>query len=179
MPHPAGGEEALTGLIGPAAGQPQAPLYDLRGTLYRGVERHEELASLATDRLAQLGFTNVSVRHGDGTLGWAEHAPFDAIVVAAGGPKAPEALLDQLAPGGRLVIPVGEGRGVQQLLRITREADGSLRREDLGDVRFVPLIGAQGWARSRPSGTAARPRRRCRRSRDARGCHVPARRRHR
>jgi protein-L-isoaspartate(D-aspartate) O-methyltransferase len=148
--------------IGTGSGYAAAVLGRIAGHVYT-VERHEELASLATDRLAQLGFTNVSVRHGDGTLGWAEHAPFDAIVVAAGGPKAPEALLDQLASGGRLVIPVGEGRGVQQLLRITRAADGSLRREDLGDVRFVPLIGAQGWApepaewNGRPAPTPSRP----------------------
>ena len=87
----------------------------------------------------------MSVLHGDGTLGWAEHAPYDAIIVAAGGPKVPEALLEQLATGGRLVIPVGEGRNVQRLLRVTRGADGRFHEEELGDVRFVPLIGAQGW----------------------------------
>jgi protein-L-isoaspartate O-methyltransferase len=65
--------------------------------------------------------------------------------VAAGGPKVPEALLEQLAPGGRLVIPVGEGRNVQRLLRVIRTTDGRFHEEELGDVRFVPLIGAQGW----------------------------------
>jgi protein-L-isoaspartate(D-aspartate) O-methyltransferase len=120
------------------------------------IERHEELARLATERLARLGFANVSVRHGDGTLGWPEHAPYDAIIVAAGGPKVPEALLDQLVPGGRLVMPVGEGRGVQRLLRVTRGPDGRLHQEELGDVRFVPLIGVQGWM-PEPSEWSGRP----------------------
>jgi protein-L-isoaspartate(D-aspartate) O-methyltransferase len=110
------------------------------------IERHEELASVAAERLARLGFSNVHVRHADGTLGWPEQAPFDAIIVAAGSPKVPKALLDQLALGGRLVIPVGEGRTVQRLLRVTRGIDDRLREEELGDVRFVPLIGVQGWA---------------------------------
>jgi protein-L-isoaspartate(D-aspartate) O-methyltransferase len=127
------------------------------------IERHAELAELAGERLAELGLSNVSVHHGDGSLGWPEHAPYDAIVVAAGGPTLPPALVDQLAPGGRLVMPVGEGRELQQLLRVTRRPDGSLASEDLGDVRFVPLIGAQGWEgeaswdgqRPRPSGRPA------------------------
>jgi protein-L-isoaspartate(D-aspartate) O-methyltransferase len=148
--------------IGTGSGYAAAVLGRIVGEVYT-VERHEELARLAADRLAELGFSNVSVRHGDGTLGWSEHAPYDAIVVAAGGPKVPDALLEQLAPGGRLVMPVGEGRGVQQLLRVTREADGSLGREELGDVRFVPLIGAQGWTaepaewNGRPSLAPSRP----------------------
>ncbi len=109
------------------------------------IERHQALAEQAARRLAELGFANVAVHHGDGSLGWPEHAPYDAIVVAAGGPDVPRPLLDQLAPGGRLVMPVGEGRELQKLVRVTRRHDGSLTREDLGDVRFVPLIGAQGW----------------------------------
>ncbi len=109
------------------------------------IERHEPLARIAAERLTRLGFDNVRVHHGDGTLGWPEHAPYDAIIVAAGGPGIPPALIEQLRPGGRLVLPVGEGRGVQKLVRATRQADGSLASEDLGDVRFVPLIGAQGW----------------------------------
>jgi protein-L-isoaspartate(D-aspartate) O-methyltransferase len=141
--------------IGTGSGYAAAVLGRVAREVYT-VERHEELASLAADRLARLGFANVFVRHGDGTLGWREHAPYDAILVAAGGPKVPEALLDQLAAGGRLVIPVGEGREVQQLLRVTREADGGFRREELGDVRFVPLIGAEGWA-VEPAGWNRRP----------------------
>jgi protein-L-isoaspartate(D-aspartate) O-methyltransferase len=130
--------------VGTGSGYAAAVLSRVAREVYT-VERHEELARVAAARLAGLGFANVSVRHGDGTLGWLEHAPYDAIVVSAGGPRIPRALLDQLAPGGRLVIPVGEGRGVQQLVRVVREADGGFRQEDLGDVRFVPLIGAQGW----------------------------------
>ena len=148
--------------IGTGSGYAAAVLGRIAREVYT-VERHEELARLAAKRLAELAFSNVWVRHGDGTLGWPEHAPYDAIVVAAGGPKVPEALLDQLAPGGRLVMPVGEGRGFQQLLRMTRETDGSLRREELGDVRFVPLIGAQGWTaepaewNGRPAQAPSRP----------------------
>lgn len=126
------------------------------------IERHPELAELAARRLAELGLDHVEVRCGDGTLGWPEHAPYDAIVVAAGGPELPRALLEQLAPGGRLVMPVGEGRELQQLVRVTRQADGSFAKEELGDVRFVPLIGAQGWAdaeawEGRPSRAPTRP----------------------
>ena len=109
------------------------------------VERHDELSQISAARLARLGYDNVEVHHADGTLGWPDGAPYDAIVVAAGGPTVPEALLDQLAVGGRLVIPVGEDRDLQTLVRVTRHADGRLEREDLGDVRFVPLIGVQGW----------------------------------
>jgi protein-L-isoaspartate(D-aspartate) O-methyltransferase len=148
--------------IGTGSGYAAAVLGRIAREVYT-IERHEELARLAAERLARLGFANVSVRHGDGTLGWPEHAPYDAIVVAAGGPTAPPALLDQLAPGGRLVIPLGEGRTVQQLVRITREGDRGFRREELGDVRFVPLIGAQGWAaepvewNGRPATAPSRP----------------------
>jgi protein-L-isoaspartate(D-aspartate) O-methyltransferase len=129
--------------IGTGSGYAAAILGRVAREVYT-VERHEELASLAVRRLRTLGFHNVSVLHGDGTLGWPQHAPFDAIVVAAGGPKVPRALLEQLAVGGRLVIPVGE-EDSQKLLRVTRQADGRFVEEDLGDVRFVPLIGAEGW----------------------------------
>lgn len=130
--------------VGTGSGYAAAVLGRIAHDVY-SIERHEELASMAAERLARLGFRNVSVLHADGTLGWPEHAPYDAIVVAAGGPEVPPALLDQLAPGGRLVIPVGEGRGLQRLLRVTRGADGRVHEEELGDVRFVPLIGEQGW----------------------------------
>jgi protein-L-isoaspartate(D-aspartate) O-methyltransferase len=148
--------------VGTGSGYAAAVLGRIAREVYT-VERHEELARVAAQRLGELGFANVSVRHGDGTLGWPEHAPYDAIVVAAGGPKVPEALLDQLALGGRLVIPVGEGRQVQQLLRVIRQPDGTLRQEDLGGVRFVPLIGSQGWGAppverdGRPAVTPGRP----------------------
>jgi protein-L-isoaspartate(D-aspartate) O-methyltransferase len=109
------------------------------------VERHESLAGEARERMARLGYANVHVIEGDGTLGWPEHAPYDAIVVAAGGPSVPPALLDQLAPGGRLVIPIGPDPRTQSLLRVRRRPDGTVAREDLCGVCFVPLIGAQGW----------------------------------
>jgi len=130
--------------IGTGSGYAAAILGRCAREVY-SVERHAELAESAAARLRELGFDNVHVLHGDGTLGWREHAPFDAIVVAAGGPKVPAALLDQLAVGGRLVIPVGEEKSLQTLVRMTRQPDGDFRREDLGDVRFVPLIGAEGW----------------------------------
>ena len=109
------------------------------------IERHGELAEQAAARLREQGFDNVRVLHGDGTLGWPEHAPYNAIVVAAGGPEVPPALLAQLAVGGRLVIPVGEEKSQQSLVRVTKTGAESFEREDLGDVRFVPLIGAGGW----------------------------------
>lgn len=110
------------------------------------IERHAGLAETARERLARLSFANVQVRCGDGTLGWPEAAPFDAIVVAAGGPAVPDALTRQLAVGGRLVIPVGEYRA-QRLVRVTRVDETHFDEEDLGAVQFVPLVGAQGWRR--------------------------------
>ncbi len=130
--------------IGTGSGYAAAVLAHIAKQVYT-IERHAELADLARERLARLGYANAEVRCGDGTLGWNEHAPFDAIVVAAGGPDVPPALLDQLAIGGRLVIPVGTGRA-QELVRVTRAGKTEFRREDLGAVQFVPLIGAQGWA---------------------------------
>ncbi|HEX4962442.1 MAG TPA: protein-L-isoaspartate(D-aspartate) O-methyltransferase [Thermoanaerobaculia bacterium] len=135
--------------IGAGSGYAAAVLSRLGGEVY-AVERHESLAREARERLARLGYTNVHVRHGDGTLGWAEHAPYDAIGVAAGGPEIPQALLDQLAEGGRLVIPVGPNPRSQELVRVRRRREGGDVRENLGAVRFVPLIGAQGWDGERP-----------------------------
>jgi len=109
------------------------------------VERIARLAESARARVQALGYQNVAVHLGDGTLGWREHAPYDAIVVTAGAPEVPDELLEQLAPGGRLVIPVGPTPHLQDLVRVRRTADGRLRRETLCAVRFVPLIGEQGW----------------------------------
>jgi protein-L-isoaspartate(D-aspartate) O-methyltransferase len=110
------------------------------------IERHLSLATQATERLARLGFLNVTVRHGDGILGWEEHAPYDAILVPAAPPEIPPALLDQLALGGRLVIPVGRFWG-QQLLRVTRLSQSEYQREPLEFVQFVPLLpGVSGRA---------------------------------
>jgi protein-L-isoaspartate(D-aspartate) O-methyltransferase len=130
--------------IGAGSGYAAAVLSRLARAVWT-VERHPSLAREAEERLARLGFANVHVIEGDGTLGWLAQAPYDAIVVAAGGPEVPQALLDQLAAGGRLVIPIGPDPRTQNLVRVRRRADGSFLREDLGAVRFVPLIGAQGW----------------------------------
>ena len=114
------------------------------------IERIPELADAAAARLEALDFANVEVAVGDGTLGWPDAAPFDAILVAAGAPAVPEALKRQLAPGGRLVIPVGTG-DVQRLLRITRGEDDRFEEEQIEAVRFVPLVGEQGWQDTKPA----------------------------
>ena len=129
--------------IGTGSGYAAAVLARVANEVYT-IERHAELADVARERLARLGFTNVEVRCGDGTLGWPERAPFDAIVVTAAGPGVPTALLAQLAIDGRLVMPVGPDHA-QRLVRIRRTAN-RYEREDLGAVQFVPLIGAQGWS---------------------------------
>jgi protein-L-isoaspartate(D-aspartate) O-methyltransferase len=108
------------------------------------IERIPELADLAAERLARLGFSNVHVHCADGTLGWAPTAPYEAICVAAGAPRPPRPLLDQLAIGGRLVLPHGDTRS-QHLARILRRGEDSFVEESLGEVRFVPLVGAEGW----------------------------------
>ena len=115
------------------------------------VERHVPLAERARQALADQGYTNVTVVVGDGTLGWPAAAPYDAIIVTAGAPHIPPALPDQLAEGGRLVIPMGGG-GFQNLLRITRH-DTRCDQEDLGGCVFVPLIGAQGWGQNERRGS--------------------------
>ena len=130
--------------VGTGSGYAAAILSRLAAEAYT-VERLEGLAERARRRLQEAGFRNVHVRHGDGTLGWPEHAPYDAIVVAAGGPRISRPLLDQLAVDGRLVMPVGPSLREQHLVRVTRVSDTEFRREDLGPVRFVPLIGAGGW----------------------------------
>jgi protein-L-isoaspartate(D-aspartate) O-methyltransferase len=117
------------------------------------IERHPELARIASERLAELGYDNVEVRVGDGTRGWPEARPFDAIIVTAGGPRIPEPLREQLAIGGRLVIPIGESQRSQRLVKLTRTSETDYEEEDLGDVAFVPLIGTHGWTeteRERP-----------------------------
>ncbi len=108
------------------------------------VERLERLATTATDRFARLGMTNIHAHCADGTLGWAPSAPYEAICVSAGAPKPPPALLEQLAIGGRLVLPAGP-LDLQKLIRITRTDETTYDEEDLGAVRFVPLVGEQGW----------------------------------
>lgn len=108
------------------------------------IERHAALAELAAARMAELGCANVRIVSGDGTLGWPSGAPYDAILVAAAGEDIPPALVDQLKTGGRLVIPLGGRWAGQTLVKLTRQPDGSLARERLCAVRFVPLVEGQG-----------------------------------
>jgi protein-L-isoaspartate(D-aspartate) O-methyltransferase len=130
--------------VGTGSGYAAAILAKVAREVYT-IERHAELAEQAARRLQEQGHDNVHVLHADGTLGWPEHAPYDAIVVAAGGPDVPRPLLDQLTIGGRLVIPVGEEKTLQSLVRVTRTGANEYHRDELGDVQFVPLVGAGGW----------------------------------
>ena len=136
-----GGETVLE--IGTGSGYQTALLARLCERVVT-VERLPELAEPAQRVLGELGIENVTFRTGDGTLGAPGDGPFDAIIVTAGAPEVPPALLEQLADGGRLVIPVGP-RFSQELLRVRKTADGTGREALLG-CRFVPLIGEQGWA---------------------------------
>jgi protein-L-isoaspartate(D-aspartate) O-methyltransferase len=140
--------------IGTGSGYAAAVLAEIAGEVY-SVERHCALADAACARLAALGYSNVHVRCGDGTLGWPENAPFDAIAVTACGPEVPQALRTQLAVGGRLVIPVGGAGRTQRLLKIRRSGAHDFVESDLGPVRFVPLIGEQGWSDLRPDAAGA------------------------
>jgi protein-L-isoaspartate(D-aspartate) O-methyltransferase len=129
--------------VGTGSGYAAAIFSQLAREVYT-VERFKDLAAGAAERLERLGYGNVQVHCADGTLGWLEHAPYDAIAVAAASPEVPRALLAQLGAGGRLIIPVGGRRNSQMLVRIRREGSG-FRREELTEVRFVPLVGEQGW----------------------------------
>jgi protein-L-isoaspartate(D-aspartate) O-methyltransferase len=122
-----------------------AALLSLLATEVITIERHPTLVAYARERLAELGCNNVRVFEGDGSVGRPDYSPFDGIVVAAGGPSVPDALCQQLAIGGRLVMPVGRKKRQQQLLRITRRGEADFTKKELGPVAFVPLIGEQGW----------------------------------
>jgi protein-L-isoaspartate(D-aspartate) O-methyltransferase len=130
--------------IGTGSGYGAAVLSRIAGEVYT-VERIEALADAAKERLATLGYDNVHVRCGDGSLGWPQHAPYDAIIVTAGGPRVPPTLVSQLKDGGRLVMPVGSEPRSQRLVRCTRTGPGSYAQEDLELVAFVPLLGEEGW----------------------------------
>jgi len=132
--------------VGTGSGYQAAVLARLAGQVF-SLERIPELAAEARRVLASLGVRNVSVKVFDGTYGWREHAPYDAIVVAAGGPRVPQALLDQLTPQGRLVIPVGSRGG--QILELWQRAEGDVRCEAIIPVAFVPLVGKFGWREER------------------------------
>jgi protein-L-isoaspartate(D-aspartate) O-methyltransferase len=146
---------ALTGTervleVGTGSGYQSAVLCRL-GVSVVSVERFPELAERARAVLARIGCANVVVHVSNGTLGWPADAPYDAIIVTAGAPEVPEALVAQLANGGRLVIPVGD-RASQELVLVTRDG-AATQTQRLGPVRFVPLIGEEGW----PSDAAPPP----------------------
>jgi protein-L-isoaspartate(D-aspartate) O-methyltransferase len=129
--------------IGAGSGYQTAVLACLAGLVF-AIERIPELVRIAQSRMKQLGINNVSVQCFDGTLGWSGQAPYDAIVVAAGGPEIPTPLLEQLKIGGRLVIPIGSSRENQKLIRVIKTEEG-YKQEDQGACAFVPLIGRHGW----------------------------------
>lgn len=131
--------------LGTGSGYQAAILAELADRVFT-IERIAALAQKARKLLESLHYYNVVIRVGDGTYGWREEAPFDAILVSAGAPSIPRTLVEQLAVGGRLVIPVG-GRYTQSLIKLTRlsEDPDDVRKEDLGGCRFVSLIGEHGW----------------------------------
>ena len=110
------------------------------------IERIRSLMIKAKSIIEELGLHNVFFRVGDGTLGWSEQAPYEAIIVTAGSPEIPEPLIKQLAPGGRLVIPVGKSRISQSLIKLTKSDSGRIKRHNLGGCRFVDLVGDYGWS---------------------------------
>lgn len=129
--------------IGAGSGYQTAILASLARKIF-AVERIPNLAFEAEIKLRNMGFRNVSVKCADGTQGWGNYAPFDVVLVAAGGPSIPEPLIDQLKVGGKMVIPVGDDTKTQTLVRVTRKANGYIK-EDFGPCVFVPLIGEHGW----------------------------------
>jgi len=131
--------------VGAGSGYAAAVLSRLAARVV-AIERHASLADEARERLAALGYDNVAVHVGDGSTGWPGEGPYEAILVAAGAPEPPPALCAQLAIGGRLVVPVDAGDDHQRLRRIRRIDEDRFEHDDRGAVRFVPLIGAQGWA---------------------------------
>jgi protein-L-isoaspartate(D-aspartate) O-methyltransferase len=137
------GERALE--IGAGSGYAAAVMSRLCARVY-AVERVEALATAAAERLRRLGYDTVELRAGDGTCGWAEAAPFDAILVAASGPAVPPPLADQLKIGGRLVMPVDDDPYGQRLVKVVRTGPDDFTEQVLCGVAFVPLIGAHGWA---------------------------------
>ena len=130
--------------VGAGSGYAAAVISRIAGEVV-AIERQPELAGIARERLARLDYDNVAIVEGDGTTGWPERAPYDAILAAASGSHVPKTLLEQLTPGGRLVMPVGAAGGFQELVKVTKRPGGSLVQESLCGVRFVPLIGAEGW----------------------------------
>jgi protein-L-isoaspartate(D-aspartate) O-methyltransferase len=130
--------------VGSGSGYAAAVISRIAGKVI-GIECRHELAESSRERLSRLEFDNVEIVEGDGSVGWPAEAPYDAILAAASGSHVPQALIDQVAEEGRIVMPLGEPGSVQELVRLTKRADGTVERENLGDVRFVPLVGEEGW----------------------------------
>jgi len=130
--------------VGAGSGYAAAVIGQIAGEVV-AIERHHELVELSRQRMKRLGYGNIQIFEGDGTLGWPAEAPFDAIVAAASGSHVPQSWIAQLKLGGRIVMPLGSPHSVQSLVKVTKQGDGSLIQEDLGGVRFVPLIGAEGF----------------------------------
>jgi protein-L-isoaspartate(D-aspartate) O-methyltransferase len=130
--------------IGAGSGYAAAVISRIAGKVI-AIERQHDLVEVARERLKRLRYDNVEIIEGDGTKGCREHAPFDAILAAASGSHVPRPLVEQLAPDGRIVMPLGEPGWVQELIKVTKQEDGILKQENLGGVRFVPLIGEEGW----------------------------------
>ncbi|HEY6047515.1 MAG TPA: protein-L-isoaspartate(D-aspartate) O-methyltransferase [Sphingomicrobium sp.] len=134
--------------VGAGSGYAAAVISRIAGRVI-GIERQHDLVEIAQERLQRLGYDNVTIIEGDGTKGCPEEAPFDAILAAASGSHVPRALIQQLADGGRIVMPLGDPGWVQELVKVTKRPGGELIRESLGGVRFVPLIGEEGWKDAR------------------------------
>jgi protein-L-isoaspartate(D-aspartate) O-methyltransferase len=132
--------------VGTGSGYQAAVLSLLARRVYT-IEILPELGNAAAARLERLGYGNVETRVGDGYLGWPEQAPFDAILVTAGAEHVPQPLVDQLRPGGRMVLPVGPTEGIQELRVLVKQADGTIRSRSVMSVRFVPLTGDRGSSR--------------------------------
>lgn len=131
--------------VGAGSGYAAAVMSRIAGRVV-AIERQHDLVEVARGRLHRLGYDNVQIVEGDGTKGCPDDAPFDAILAAASGSHVPQSLIAQLAPLGRLIIPLGEPGWVQELVKVTKQEDGSVKQEKLGGVRFVPLIGEEGWS---------------------------------
>ena len=134
---PQAGQRVLE--IGTGSGYQAAILAEIVSKVY-SIELVPSLGKEAAERLRTLGYANVEVRIGDGYAGWPEQAPFDGIVVTAAAPRVPQALVDQLKPGGRMVIPVGASHAAQELLLVVKKPDGSVEKKSVLPVRFVPLV---------------------------------------
>ena len=130
--------------VGSGSGYAAAVISRIAGEVV-GIERQHALVDVSRERLERLGYDNVRIVEGDGTRGCPGDGPFDAILAAASGSHIPAPLVEQLKPGGSIVMPIGSAGGTQKLVKATKRADGTLQQTDLGGVRFVPLIGEEGW----------------------------------